>query len=255
MKPNSRSTMGALLMLAVIPVFVGLLACMPVPIGNPERSSIDPEISGIWVWEADGESGELYLFQPYDKRTWLMIGVALEEGAEYVGDSPELDSAEQTFRALASGEVSATGFTATNTIIFKAWLTRLGGKQFMTWEPVGGFAPNGSHLPEFWWVLRLEKRDRDHFDVYMVNGEHEVFEDIRAHMKAYEEEHEFADEDEYLRYLQKMRPKWERALGKVASHVDDEDLYEETGTFTRLPQDLTSKASELFREVIEFSAE
>ena len=35
MTPKIRSFSGAALMLVVIPIFVGLLACMPVPVGNP----------------------------------------------------------------------------------------------------------------------------------------------------------------------------------------------------------------------------
>ena len=27
----------------------GLLACMPVPVGDPERSRIDPNLSGAWL--------------------------------------------------------------------------------------------------------------------------------------------------------------------------------------------------------------
>ena len=71
MKPRIRSASGAVLMLAIIPAIVGLLACMPVPIGDPERSRIDPEITGAWVWLNDGDSS-FFVFEPYDKRTWLL---------------------------------------------------------------------------------------------------------------------------------------------------------------------------------------
>ena len=30
--------------LIALPAFLGLMACLPVPIGNPEKSRIDPEI-------------------------------------------------------------------------------------------------------------------------------------------------------------------------------------------------------------------
>jgi hypothetical protein len=255
MKPSTRSITGVLLMLAIIPIFAGLLACMPVPIGNPERSRIDPDFSGLWAWEADDESGELYLFQPYDKRTWLMIGVRVEEGPDYEGEPIDTDTAEATFRALGSHEVGADGITTSGTVLYKAWLTKLGGERFMTWEPVGGFDSDGSYLPDFWWVVRVEKRDRDHFDFYAVSSEHEAFEDVRASQEAYEEEHEFADEEEYSRYLQKIRPKWQRALSRVAGNVDDEDLYIAMGSFKRVPHELMEKASRLFEEVIEFDAE
>ncbi len=252
MKPIQRTTAGIVMMLAIIPVFAGLLACMPVPIGNPERSRIDAEISGVWAWEADGDAGELYLFQPYDKRTWLVIGAAVEAGPEYTGEPLDIETARDTFRVLGSHEVGKDGITSPGTVAYKVWLTRLAGEHFMTWEPVGGFSGDGSHVPEYWFVWRLEKRDRDRFDLYLVNGEHEAFEEVSERMNAYIQEHEFADDKEYLRYLQKMRPKWERALGRVAGRVDDEDLYGDATSFTRVPDELMETASELFEEVIDF---
>jgi hypothetical protein len=37
MRNKIRSISGAVLMLMIIPIIVGLLACMPVPIGDPAR--------------------------------------------------------------------------------------------------------------------------------------------------------------------------------------------------------------------------
>ena len=51
------------------------------------------------------------------------------------------------------------------------------------------------------------------------------------------------------------RPRWERALRKVAKNFDDEDLYGDPMTFTRLPDELLYEASELFQEVIEFETD
>lgn len=251
MKSIHRTMIGVLVMLAIMPMFAGLLACMPVPIGNPERSRIDPDISGVWAWEADGDAGELYLFRPYDKRTWLVVGAAVEAGPEYEGAPLEIDSADDTFRILRSHEVGKDGITSTGTVAYKAWLTRLGGKHFMTWEAVGGFNSDGSHVPEYWFVWRLDKRDRDRFDLYLVNGEHDAFADLAESMGAFTTEHEFADADEYLRYLQKIRPKWDRALKKAAAR-DDDELYGDAASFTRVPDELMGAASELFEEVIDY---
>jgi hypothetical protein len=74
MNSRSRSLSGAALMLLIVPIFAGLLACMPVPIGDPERSRIDPDLTGVWAVIASGESFDesgFYVFEPYDKRTWL----------------------------------------------------------------------------------------------------------------------------------------------------------------------------------------
>ena len=69
MKPRNRSLTGAVIAVLVLPVFAGLLACIPsfpVPIGNPEKSRIDSDISGMWL--SDDEDGIfVYLFEPFDK--------------------------------------------------------------------------------------------------------------------------------------------------------------------------------------------
>ena len=45
MNPRYRSFSGALIAIFAVPVFLGLTACLPtfpVPVGNPEKSRIDP---------------------------------------------------------------------------------------------------------------------------------------------------------------------------------------------------------------------
>lgn len=140
-------------MLLIIPVVVGLLACMPVPIGNPERSRIDPEISGMWASEGDSET-DLYLFQPYDKRTWLTVTI----------DRDKADAAA----------------------IYKVWLTKLGREQFMTFEPVAGINDDGSFTPEYWFNMRFRKLSAQHFELDLLDGEHAAFEDIEETRRAYE---------------------------------------------------------------------
>jgi hypothetical protein len=46
MKARTRSISGALMMLVIIPIFAGLLACMPeyVPLDNPEQSRDDRRV-------------------------------------------------------------------------------------------------------------------------------------------------------------------------------------------------------------------
>src|SRR5210317_928077 len=146
MTNNTRSLSGAVLMLMIIPIIVGLLACMPVPIGDPERSRIDPDLSGPWVMD-DGSDSNLYLFRPYDKRTWLVVGAKIEEGGEAKIDDLDIKSADDFFAALRTYSIGDDGITSPTTIAFKAWLTKLGGEQFMTWEPVGGMNADGSFMP------------------------------------------------------------------------------------------------------------
>jgi len=208
MKPKFRSLSGAALMLVIIPIIAGLLACMPVPIGDPERSRIDPELNGAWKMSEEGKESALYLFRPYDKRTWVVIGT------------------EGTFGA------------STKIALYKAWLTRLGGKRFMTWEQAGGINSDGSFEPEFWLVFRVDKDNDDQFRLRMIDLEFEGFADIPT-----------PDEYDGDDYIGKMRRKFERVIKR---HIDDEEMYSEPLLLSRVPQDELAEAAALFEKIIEF---
>ena len=184
MKPGTRSASGAILMLAIIPSIIGLLACMPVPIGNPERSRIDPDISGVWAMLGDGDEA-FYAFEPYDKRTWLLTGVPIEEGDEADLSEYDLETYEDLVSLMKNQPIGDDGVTATSMIMYKAWRTKLGGEWFMTWEPKGLFGEDGFN-PDYWIVLKFMKLDADTIDWYLVNGEAKVFKDVQKTRRAYE---------------------------------------------------------------------
>ena len=99
MTPKIRSFSGAALMLVIIPIIAGLLACMPVPIGDPERSRIDPGLNGVWLL-AEGDNIDMYQFLPWDKRSWLVMGTEIEAGDEFEGELPEIETPEDFAAAL-----------------------------------------------------------------------------------------------------------------------------------------------------------
>ena len=234
MTKNIRSLSGAALMLMIIPIFVGILACMPVPIGDPERSRIDPSLSGTWVMEEDGDSN-LYLFQPYDKRTGLVVGAQIEEGSEAEIDDLDIKTAGDVFAALRTYSIGDDGITSPTTIAFKAWLTKLGGEQFMTWEPVGGMNNDGSFKPDYWFV----KENEDRVNLYVVNPEYEGFDGVTT-----------PDDYDGDDYVGDMRRTWERALKR---HAKDPELFgDEPWVMHRVPASDVEKVAELFQEVIEF---
>lgn len=228
MRPSIRSASGAFLMLAIIPIFAGLLACMPVPVGNPERSRVDPGINGVW---AHSDEAELYLFQPFDKRTWLVTGILIEIDAEL-----EDDGSRSEIGLLENHDVGDGGITASTVNIYKAWLTKLGGETFMTWEGMGGFRDDGSFRPEYWFVFKVESTSKDKFTLLMLDSDSAAFEDI-VHPDDYEG-------DDYVR---DTRRKWERALRK---NVKNPDIYTEPLEFERLPDHVMKKASQLFGGVV-----
>lgn len=185
MKPSTRSASGALLMLLIIPFIVGSLACMPVPIGDPERSLIDPEISGIWVLLEGREDPGFYAFEPYDKRTWLLTNVPIEEGADADFGDQKLDSYESLSELIDRESVGNDGATATGIMLYKAWRTKLGGEWFMTWEPKGLFDEDGFE-PEVWFVFRMGRRDEQVLELYWVDSDSELFKGVEESRRAYE---------------------------------------------------------------------
>ena len=239
MTKNTRSLCGAMLMLMIIPIFVGLLACMPVPIGDPERSRIDPDLNGPWAMD-DGSDVNLYLYQPYDKRTWLVVGAQIEPGSEAEIDDLDIETADDVFTALRTYPVGEDGITSKTTIAFKVWLTKLGGEQFMTWESVGGMNNDGSFTPEYWFVFKVVKDASDRVYLFLVDPEFGGFEDITS-----------PDDYEGDDYVGDMRRTWERALKK---HAKDPELFgDDPWVMHRVPASDVEKAAELFQEVIEFN--
>ena len=238
MKHNVRSFSGAALMLVIIPIFAGLLACMPVPIGDPERSRIDPDLNGVWAMDGEEDLEGIYLFQPWDKRTWLQVGVGIEAGSKFEGEPPTIESVDELATVLKEHPIGEDGITSRKTVLYKTWLAKIGGKKFMTWELVGGFNDDGGHVPEFWFVFRLEKVNANQFELIMLNPEFDGFDDI-------ETPKEYSGDN----YARDMRRTWEKAIKR---NIDDEEMYADPMVMRRLPADAMEGAAELFEEVIEF---
>jgi hypothetical protein len=132
-----RSRGGLLLALVLMPFLLGILACLPVPAGNPEKSRIDPTMSGIWIGYSEGDA-TLLVLDPYDKRSWLLSGFGLEADQDMVSDeSKEPDDSEtkpempplQWLSSDSNMQIKIAGVG-----IYKAWLTRIKGIPFITWE-------------------------------------------------------------------------------------------------------------------------
>ena len=189
MSSKFRTVSGAALMLVLIPIFAGLLACMPVPIGDPERSKIDPDITGVWAVtaEVDDEDHDpaFYLFEPYDKRTWLITGVPVLEG-DLVDLSKYDFSSYESYRAMIRDYgVRSDQLYTDEVVLYKAWITKLGGIRFLTWESKGALN-DGTFETEYWLVHRIEKRSKDILELIMVNGEADAFDGLDKTRKAYE---------------------------------------------------------------------
>lgn len=239
MTPKTRSFSGAALMLVIIPIFAGLLACMPVPVGNPERSRIDPNLSGAWLL-ADGDDLIMYQFLPWDKRSWLIVGAELVAGDAFEGELPEIETPADYAVALKDLPIGEDGITSRSTELYKAWLAKIGGERFMTWEMVGASTKDGRTPPDYYLVFKVEKVSADEYALFMLNGEFDGFDDIPTR-KEYEGDDYVAD----------YRRAYERVIKR---NLDNEDLISDEAVFAlnRLPVSATEDAMELFQEVVDF---
>jgi len=81
---RDRSRGGLVISILILPILLGVMGCftLPVPIGNPEKSRIDPALTGAWIAEVDYGDAWVLVFEPFDKRTWLLTWLFLEEVPE-----------------------------------------------------------------------------------------------------------------------------------------------------------------------------
>ncbi len=177
MKPLHRSLSGLLIAIVSVPVFMGLMACLPVPIGDPEKSRIDADLSGIWY--VPGEPS-IVLIEPYDKRTWI---VTIFEFTRDEKTCPEEDTEElgkNDYEDLVGRIQASDGRCLKLDRVegaYKVWRVKLGGHQFMTWEIKGGFDRDHGFGWDIWFVYRIDKANKDEFTLTMIDPDYEGFED------------------------------------------------------------------------------
>jgi hypothetical protein len=179
MSPRARSISGAVMAFLTVPLIIGLLACLPVPIGDPERSSIDDEMTGLWMKLQKGEAPAAILLEPYDKRTWLVNLFPLEFDYENC-DVSDFDRISHAEVMSVIREVGGSCMDYGEREAYKAWKTRLGDTWFMTWEPKGVFDEEYGYEPEFWLGFRLDKKGPQEFTLWMIDADSEVFEELEG---------------------------------------------------------------------------
>ncbi|HEY8666596.1 MAG TPA: hypothetical protein VIL86_08030 [Tepidisphaeraceae bacterium] len=125
-----------------IVALLSLGSCLPVPLGDPATSKVDPALRGYWLNQERGES-MLALIAPFDERT-------------YVIDSVSNDKAGH--------------------LICKAWRTEIKGKVFLTLQSISNLAdPNEkAEYPTF----RLDLKDNQ-LEATMLKREFKGFKDVQ----------------------------------------------------------------------------
>jgi len=170
------SSAGRHLLLTLVLLAV-LTSCLPVPVGDPEKSRVDPGLSGAWR-VAGAEDGQLLMvMDPWDKRTWLVTLIGLTAADDNVagdgsGAGPAGD-AQVPFKAA-----NADTFRVESLGVYKCWLTRIGGETFMTWETKTLSETLPGMTAKQWWVFRFRKSGDDAFYLdkfdYSIDGLDEV---------------------------------------------------------------------------------
>ena len=98
---------GCLLMLA---------SCLPVPLGDPETSQVDPKLVGAWTEVENADTGNLYVIAAFDKHGYVVQCVSYTRKGE--------------------------AFEAKSTT-WRAWLTEIKGTRFITFQDIPHMAdPN-----------------------------------------------------------------------------------------------------------------
>jgi hypothetical protein len=237
--PRGRSLLGAVLAVSFVPVLLAISACLDTPIGDPEQGWADPRISGVWLTGLDGEltdhEGYLWVFEPWDGRTWLVTSAGFSAEAPSSDAPPEQDPAAGAAAAVESVEPTAPASideeaaaaapasldpqevlrllatlaeppaTPLDVELYKAWLTSIGNRRFLVLEPKG--LRNPGFTPELWIVLHVVVKG-DRLEMALIGGADSGLGDATSRGEA-----------EQI----------------IARHLDDPDFYEEPMMFYRIP--------------------
>lgn len=212
MNARQRSLSGLILAIILVPILAGLLACidlMPVPLGNPEESRVDPWFDGLWLLD-EGEA--VWVFQPYDEHTWLLTIYAIddtecEQAAAAAAEAAEANEAANTDSESARGstdeeviqiepvgepyayeieELRAAGqdcLSGEIDGIAKAWVTNIGPGEFMTWEVMGAFDEDRGFAPEAWFALGISRTSDDEFRLRLIDTDFDGFDTPKIHAR------------------------------------------------------------------------
>src|SRR5204862_137537 len=89
-------------------------ACFPVPLGDPEQSKVDERLRGYWLDVTEGSTDHsAFAVAPFDAHAYVIQAV--------------------NFTKSDAGEVKPEP-----AIVFKAWLSEVKGRQFLTAQPLTG---------------------------------------------------------------------------------------------------------------------
>ena len=166
MKASTRTWVAVGLFVPLAVVLLATFACLPAPVGDPETSKVDEGLVGAWQTTPKDANDEVItaVMEPWDAKTYLLTyySVGKKDGAE-----------------------------EKKMMHFKAWVTTIGGAEFVTAQPLDDMAFTRGEKPEkqFWVVMRVDKKP-DSLEMRLMTPDSELLkgketrEQIEAVIKA-----------------------------------------------------------------------
>jgi hypothetical protein len=257
-QPRGRTIVGLVVGLLFVPVMLGISACLETPIGDPEKGWVDPRITGAWLAGdpvPEDFNAQLWLFEPYDSRTWLVTWVGYGEPDEVDPQEPATDEAGTVTDGASAAPGSADAEAMTTGVaepaaeeaeetpvpplapsdvlrilgsladervepegqyVFKGWITSIAGRRFLVLEPKISVDSERAFRPEAWFVYRVVLKE-GRMELAMVSGDMDDLESVTSRGEA-----------EQI----------------IARHVADPDLYDETYPVYRIPESSYDEVAE-----------
>jgi hypothetical protein len=164
-RSRARTFAGLVLLAGLGPFLLALMACLKVPVGDPEKSRIDPALSGVWRVEQNGKSSEsLWIIEPWDARTWIVT--TLDAKDDDSADEPTDEAATTPRDVLALLE--SNGLESIDA--YKAWLATFGGVRFLVLEPKRPLHDLAGEKPEFWFAFKVHKATAERVELLLAIG-------------------------------------------------------------------------------------
>lgn len=260
-QPRGRTIVGLVVGLLFVPVMLGISACLETPIGDPEKGWVDPRITGVWLAgepAPEDFNAILWMFEPYDSRTWLVTWVGYGEPGEEEPEEPAAseDGAATKDPSTTPGTAEAEAVTAAvakpaaeetpeapvaplapsdvlrilgsladervepqGQYVFKAWITSIADRRFLVLEPKMSVDSEREFRPEAWFVYRIVLKG-ERMELAMVTGDMDGLMSVDSRGEAEQ---------------------------VIARHVADPDLYDETYPIYRIPESSYDDVAELLR--------
>jgi hypothetical protein len=139
-------------------LLLAAVGCIAIPLGDPEKSKVDPKLVGVWMSKPGDDDQTMFTVTAYDARTYFVSEFDFSKDK----DKPDV--------------------TAKSRMDWKMWLTDVGGQQFATLEMITPQlllnSPDSEDSKEKYAIAKL-KLDGDKINIEMMNDDFVTAADIK----------------------------------------------------------------------------